>query len=156
MKKQKRAKSRLTNAWQRYNITLQSVILVIKIPHRGAFIECSTVDEAYELLKRLKADEKKAAIIRKTPGLATFGFGVEFEEMQKAIHGSTETSLWNRELFGTFIDNLGDSQKKVLALLVTRRKATDEEIRKVLKLDGNQALAGVLSGISKQAGIIDI
>ena len=31
-----------------------------------------------------------------------------------------------------------------------------EELRKVLKLDGNQALAGVLSGISKQAGSLNI
>jgi hypothetical protein len=39
---------------------------------------------------------------------------------------------------------------------VTRRRVTDEELRRALNVSGNQALAGVLSGISKQAAALNI
>jgi len=67
-----------------------------------------------------------------------------------------EVSAWSKESFWKFIEALGEQQTKVLSLLVRNKKASDEEIRKLLKVDGNQALAGVLSGISKQAANLGI
>jgi len=100
-------------------------------------IECSTAAEAIELLKYIDAEEKRS--IRKSlPALLS------------------DTNPWTKTLFWQFIDSLGEAQKHILTLLVQKHKATDEELRKMLKLDGNQALAGVLSGISKQAGILNV
>lgn len=63
---------------------------------------------------------------------------------------------WTAELFLAFIDRIGKTQQDVLALLVSCRHATDEELRACIKVPGNQALAGVLSGISKQAAALGI
>lgn len=62
-----------------------------------------------------------------------------------------ENFAWTPDRFRALISRLGDAQKLVLALLLTKRAITDEELRNALKVPGNQALAGVLSGISKQA-----
>lgn len=58
---------------------------------------------------------------------------------------------WTSERFSALIYRLGKAQKQVLALLLTKRSLRDDELRKSLKVPNNQALAGVLSGISKQA-----
>ena len=62
---------------------------------------------------------------------------------------------WTAELFLAFIDRIGKTQQDVLALLVSCL-TTDEELRACIKVPGNQALAGVLSGISKQAAALGI
>ena len=67
-----------------------------------------------------------------------------------------EWRAWTPERFINLIDRLGAPQQAALALLVSKRSVTDEELRKALKVSGNQALAGVLSGISKQAAALDI
>jgi hypothetical protein len=59
-------------------------------------------------------------------------------------------------VFLTFIEHLGESQLAALALLANRHRVTDEELRDALNVPGNQALAGVLSGISKQAAALNI
>jgi hypothetical protein len=65
-----------------------------------------------------------------------------------------ESVAWTPELFEAFLRRLGDSQKTALAVLVTHQYVTDEHLRKELGVSGNQALAGVLSGISKQAAAL--
>src|SRR5947208_3205760 len=75
--------------------------------------------------------------------------------MQEAHHrvGAYDENkfVWTPDRFSAFIDRLGDAQKLALALLVTKGSVTDEQLRNFLKVPGNQALAGILSGISKQA-----
>jgi hypothetical protein len=146
----KEAQKRLTYASQRNNM-LASVM--IKITYKGKVIECSDAAETIEVLKYMDAEEKKRLIHQVKSPLAEMIDAATFAT--SAISTNVE-SPWTRELFWRFIESLGDSQQKVLGLLVGKRKVTDEELRKVLKLDGNQALAGVLSGISKQAGILNI
>ena len=126
---------------------------MIKITYKGKVIECSDAAETIEVLKYMDAEEKKRLIHQVKSPLAEMIDAATFAT--SAISTNVE-SPWTRELFWRFIESLGDSQQKVLGLLVGKRKVTDEELRKVLKLDGNQALAGVLSGISKQAGILNI
>jgi len=65
-------------------------------------------------------------------------------------------SPWTAEIFLMFIESLGDSQKCILALLIQDHRITDEKLRRALKLDSNQQLAGVLSGESKQAAAHNI
>jgi hypothetical protein len=134
----KTPKNRLTHAGKRRTTTLKSVM--IKIPYKGRYIECSNASEAIEVLKHIDAEEKHSTR----------------RSFHVAEGGDSGTFPWTRELFVKFVESLGTSQKEILGLLVHKHKVTDEELRKALKLDGNQALAGVLSGISKQAGILNI
>jgi hypothetical protein len=147
---EKKAQKRLTYAYKRNNM-LSSVM--IKITYKGKVIECSDAAESIEVLKYLDAEDKKKLVHEVKSPLAQH---LEMVGFATTAMSTTVESPWTRELFWKFIESLGDSQQKVLGLLVGKHKVTDEELRKVLKLDGNQALAGVLSGISKQAGILNI
>lgn len=71
-------------------------------------------------------------------------------------HAEAAAKLWTAELFNRFINRLAEPQRAALSFLVTRRTVTDEEFRKELGLSSNQALAGTLSGISKQAAALNI
>jgi hypothetical protein len=62
-----------------------------------------------------------------------------------------ETTPWTGDLFWKFIGSLGDTQRRVLSQLTCKRSLRDEELRRFLHLDNNKQLAGVMSGISKQA-----
>jgi hypothetical protein len=63
---------------------------------------------------------------------------------------------WTPEVFLRFVERLGKPQQTALSLLVTRRHLTDDELRKALNVPDNQTLAGILSGISKQAISLNI
>jgi hypothetical protein len=112
---------------------------MIKIIANGRQLECTTTEEAIAILNHLDA------IGRKSP-LAVL---VE-------MFGVSETSHWTRESFWKFIENVGEQQQSILSLLVQKRKASAEEMRKILNVDSNQKLAGILSGISKRAGAQNI
>ena len=147
---EKKAKKRLTYASQRNNM-LTSVM--IKITYKGKVIECSNAAETIEVLRYIDAEDKKKLVHQVKSPIAEI---LEAATFATSAISTTVESPWTRELFWKFIESLGDSQQKVLGLLVAKHKVADEELRKALKLDGNQALAGVLSGISKQAGILNI
>jgi hypothetical protein len=147
---QKQAEKRLTNAAKRNNM-LSSVM--VKITYKGKVIECSNAAETIEVLKYMDAEDRKKLVHEVKSPLARMHEEMTFATTAMSI---PVESPWTRELFWKFIESLGDSQQKVLGLLVEKRKVADEELRNALKLDGNQALAGVLSGISKQAGILNI
>jgi hypothetical protein len=115
---------------------------MIRIRHKGSIIECESAKEAIELLKHIDAEDRKTM-----PRIPTI--------IQSMAEQLALTSPWSKAVFWQFIESLGEPQISVLSLLV-KKKATAEELRKRLKLDGNQALAGVLSGISKQAGGLNI
>jgi hypothetical protein len=153
---EKEAKKRLTYAGKRTNLTLESVVLLmIKVPFgKGQFIECQTPEEANAVIKTIMAEEERRAaewrkqqkIEIKTPGLASM-----VPRIENIMADHVTESAWSKDSFWKFVESLGEPQVKVLSYLVRNKKASDEEIRKLLKVDGNQALAGVLSGISKQA-----
>jgi len=160
----KKAQKRLTYAGKRTNITLESVIVImIKIPNgEGGVIECSNEQEAIAVLKFLSAEKDRRAAerrkqerieISRKPGMHSL---MGIADIANQMADTVEVSAWSKESFWKFIEALGEQQTKVLSLLVRNKKASDEEIRKLLKVDGNQALAGVLSGISKQAANLGI
>ena len=79
------------------------------------------------------------------------------DHYQKLFSAYDESKFkWTSDSFVALISRLGEAQKIALALLVTRRAISDGDLREALKLSGNQALAGVLSGISKQAAALYI
>ena len=63
---------------------------------------------------------------------------------------------WTHRVFSDFVDAVGHAQKTVLALLVRQTRATDAELRKAVGVDNNQQLAGILSGLSKQAAAFNL
>src|ERR1700733_3211493 len=160
----KEAQKRLTCAGKRRIMTLESVIVImIKIPNgKGGYIECSNAQEAIEVLKFLSEEEdrkhiegqkREKLVISRTPGITSM---MEFSKLESQFADHVEVSAWSKDSFWKFIESLGEPQTKVLSLLVRKQKASDEEIRKLLKVDGNRTLAGVLPGISKQAANLGI
>jgi hypothetical protein len=67
-----------------------------------------------------------------------------------------ERNPWNGDLFWKFIESLGDSQKLILSKLILKRSLKDKELRNLVGVKDNKQLAGVMSGISKQAAAHNI
>ncbi len=146
MRKQKRHNFRLTSAGKRATITLRTEM--IEIIYKGRLVKCSTLAEAEGILKVLAEEEEKKARREDLPMWQL--------ALQNLVGNTVNKSPWTHNLFSQFVENLGDSQKQILTLLVRNRKMTAGEMCKALRVDGNQALAGVLSGLSKQAGALDV
>ena len=72
------------------------------------------------------------------------------------IQGLVDRNPWTHRVFFDFITAVGDSQRTVLALLVRQTRATDSQLREAVGVSTNQQLAGVLSGVSKQAAAFDL
>jgi len=136
--------------------------MAIKFKHGGVAFTADTPEEALRLSTLLKerdaeAAQKRIAEYQKRAGEARFmtKYGDGFQQIIASMDEEMETP-WTFEVFLSFIDRLGSPQKAALAALVTHHRMTDEDLRKALSISGNQALAGVLSGISKQAAALGI
>ena len=71
--------------------------------------------------------------------------------------GQDAGTPWNASDFATFVAQLESRPRRLLAFLVEANEPQeDDTLRAFLELDGNKALAGVLSGISKVAIKLDI
>ncbi len=116
---------------------------MIKFRYRGIEVECSTEAEAKSLLAHLTQEEEKRRLRNRSV--------LELAIASVIDKDKSKAASWSGELFWEFMDSLGDTQKRVLSVLVLKRSLSDKELRQFLKLDDNKQLAGVLSGISKQA-----
>lgn len=123
-----------------YNALRRSVI---KFRYRGIEVECSTEAEAKSVLGHIAEEDEKRRLQNRSL--------LEAAIASVAGMNKPETTPWTRDLFWKFIESLGDSQKRVLSQLIFKRSLRDEELRQFLHLDNNKQLAGVMSGISKQA-----
>lgn len=133
----------LTNAYEREKLTHGSVM--VKITYHDKLIECSDASEAIDVLKFIERREQEARVRN-----------IVYKARSEAEANEKFGYLWTARSFREFVDSLGESQTRVLGLLVRQHKVFDDELRKALKLDSNQQLAGVLSGISKQAAALNI
>jgi hypothetical protein len=115
-----------------------------KIKDRRREIECATADDLRDAIRILNEEDQRLRQQGHTP----------LSRLAETL--LTTGHHWDGQLFWKFVDNLGEAQKKVLGLLVHKGRMTDEEVRTILGLDNNQQLAGVLSGISKQAAALNI
>ena len=104
------------------------------------------------LLKKQDAEAERESAMKRFL-LKQGEFGLDKIQLMAEIDAETP---WTPDKFVRFIDRLGTPQQTALAALVRRHHVTDEELRKVVKVSDNQALAGVLSGISKQAAALDV
>jgi hypothetical protein len=128
--------------------------MAIRFKHGGVLYTADTPEEAAKftaLLKRQDAEEaekhawNRAQISQGGPG------SVAAYITEEILHNP-----WKPDVFLRFVRRLGAQQKKALSLLVEHRQISDEELRTALNVPGNQALAGILSGISKQAAALNI
>lgn len=120
--------------------------MAIKFKYRGELFTTDTPEEAMRMRALLKQEDEKGGQDRFVKGI----MDSTREKYREAQIQAAELQ-WTPELFRRFIERLGKPQLAALSLLVTRRHMEDQELRKALKVPDNQALAGVLSGISKQA-----
>jgi hypothetical protein len=103
--------------------------MTIRIPFGQSFIECDTPEEAERIL----------------------GMGEFLPGNKPRSHGP-----WTAQLLDTFLHRLGPDQKQILRILVAQTRITADELRATLKAGNNQVLAGIISGISKQAAALGI
>jgi hypothetical protein len=132
--------------------------MAIKIPFKDKVIECDTVEEAERMLEILRRQDTAEG---GTPARPEADKQHELEVLSGNWTSSVKRFLdplkgWTPQLFHSLIERLGADQLTILGILVTQGRATDVELRTALKVDKNQALAGVISGISKQAAALDI
>jgi DNA-directed RNA polymerase subunit F len=132
--------------------------MAIKIPFGNKVIECDTVEEAermLEVLRQQDADERRIREQREAEVRQKFAelTGDRMDLIDDLLH---PVKTWTPPLFLKFIDRLGADQQTILSILVTQGRVSDEELRNALNVSNNQALAGVISGISKQAAALEI
>lgn len=129
--------------------------MAIKFKYRGEQFIADTPEEVVKLLAILKGQDAEMAreqALKKV--MRRLGGGTlrdSLEELAESVQNP-----WTLGTFNDFVGRLGARQKAILSFLVTHREATDEELRNTLGIISNQALAGVLSGISKQAAALGI
>lgn len=104
---------------------------MIRFEYRGFLVHCTDVREADLLLRNL------AGVLSRFP-----------------------ENPWHPVLFQKFVKSLGAAQIQILKRLfrarVVRRKVSDLDLQIALGVSSNKQLAGVLSGISKQAAAVCI
>ena len=110
---------------------------------KGAMIQCETIAQAVEITRKLTIGTSESPVSGVIHNLAD-------------IARSISTGPWTGQLFWKFIDNIGEAQTALLKLLVTKQHLTDDQMRNAAGVDSNQELAGILSGISKQAGALNL
>ena len=63
---------------------------------------------------------------------------------------------WTPDVFATFLQTIGERQRAVVLLMAQHSGIGSAELAKRLKLDSQTALAGVISGLSKQLKTLDL
>ena len=133
---------------QRGSITLVSVVAMLEIKYGSLTIKCETKEDFESAMDYIRKEQgNEPTVIHKGPlaeALAQFT-----NPWGDAM--ATDINPWTVKMFWQFIESIGDSQKIALEQLVQKRKVEDVKLRKALKVTTNQQLAGILSGISKQA-----
>jgi hypothetical protein len=99
--------------------------VAIEFEHRGKKYRADTAKEAAELQRLL--------------------------DKQDMDQGAQPIRYWPADAALEFLESLGDLQKKFLAVLSEGASVPSETIIRALGLDSEIALAGVISGLSKQA-----
>jgi hypothetical protein len=77
-------------------------------------------------------------------------------EKQDASHGRERLGMWAADVTLEFLDGLGDKQSAFLSALAQGGNIDSETMVEALGLDSEVALAGVISGLSKQARKMNI
>jgi hypothetical protein len=129
--------------------------MAIRFKYGGISFVADTPQEAAQTMALLKERDAETARQNRQERIQAMVKEGRMEELHDHLTEGPGTP-WTQDIFLSFIDRLGKAQRYALALLVSFRHVTDEELRACINVTGNQALAGALSGISKQAAALGI
>ena len=121
-----------------------------KIQHGTITVICDSQAEFEHAMGYIRKDLDAQPKAQYPPAMA------KAIENVMGIQGLVDRNPWTHRVFSDFITAVGDSQRMVLALLVRQTRATDSQLREAVGVSTNQQLAGVLSGVSKQAAAFDL
>jgi len=109
----------------------------IEFIHEGKRWKADTPEEAIRLRRQLEIDTMR----------------------EKQTTSDWEEFLarpWTPEVFNTFLDSVGEQQKAAVLFMAEHVGISSAELTDRLKLDSEMALAGVISGLSKQLKTMDL
>jgi hypothetical protein len=111
--------------------------LAIQFFHRGKRWKTDTPEEAICLRQQLEA-----------------------EDMRNVVPNDSRTcgpsGVWTPEVFASFLQTIGERQKAAVSLMAQHAGIGSAELAKRLNLESQVALAGVISGLSKQLKTLDL
>lgn len=110
--------------------------VAIEFRYKGTVWRADTAQEAVALRNELMTADKV--------------FAPEFEEMGEA------NNFWTPDRFMDVINGIGDLQQRLLVAIRKKPGITSKELVSELGMDSEVALAGVISGLSKQLRQLDI
>ena len=118
-------------------------LLAIEFVHRGKKWKADTPEEAIRLRHALEIDDQSERLAS-DPTKSPDDWLVELD------------SPWTPEVFWSFLDGIGDQQKDAVLAMAEHDGISSAELTKRLKLSSEMALAGVISGLSKQLTNLDL
>ena len=112
--------------------------MIHRVNSRGAItITCETPEELQDAVDALRRG------VGERPTVA--------EVVARSLGGIPDQNPWTPRVFSDFVQAIGSSQTTVLAWLLQHTRATDATLRQAVGVESNKQLAGILSGLSKQA-----
>lgn len=117
-------------------------LMAIEFKHRSKTYRADTPEEAASLVKLLREMDRKEGIY------SDDDYGEDGDPVYKKV--------WDLDMFMELMRGLGDLQKDFLESLFAKYQVPSAEIRKELGIDSEVALAGVLSGLSKQLKVMNL
>jgi len=125
------AKIALDNTLRYLYITLRKagcLLMAIEFEHKGTKYRVDTPHEAVELINKLDQHEVLYGTYRR----------------------ENPPRVWTADLAMDLLNGIGEMQKKFLAVLSSKNTVKSRALAEELKMDSEVALAGVVSGLSKQ------
>lgn len=111
-----------------------ATLMAIRFKYRGREFVADTPEEAVRLQRMLEDEDSKRA--------------KEDPHFKNRLH--KELAGWTEEQFWQVMNNLGTRQTQLLHMVFLHTVLDSEELAAALDLPSQEALAGVVSGLSKQ------
>jgi hypothetical protein len=116
--------------------------MAIEFKHRAKTYRADTPEEAAKLVKLLREMDRTEGIYDDD------GYTEDGDPVYQKV--------WDADTFMELMRNLGDLQKDFLRAIFAKNQVPSAVILKTLGIDSEVALAGILSGLSKQLKSINL
>jgi hypothetical protein len=111
-------------------------LMAIEFKYKGTVWKADTPEEAVALRNELEKRDQ--------------AFVPEFDAMDQSVQ------LWTPDRFMDVINGIGELQQRLLVAIRRKPGISSKELVRELRMDSEVALAGVISGLSKQLKQLDI
>jgi hypothetical protein len=135
----------LDNTLRYLYITLRNKrasLLAIEFVHRGKKWKADTAEEAIRLRQALEIEDQREQTANDS-------------DVERGWLDDLE-SPWTPAVLWSFLDGIGAQQKEAVLAMAEHEGISSAELTKHLKLSNEMALAGVISGLSKQLNNLDL